>query len=127
MRKRFAVTGGNTSERSSIVRRTQHGHAVIHLAVAAVDHRKRLDLALAARFGDELRHLAAMTVGLGLNAAVLRERLLRRLPRHYQRMMFGDEPTLAIKQAEFSAAAQPAHHRAGRMRHVGAERRAEKR
>ena len=42
-------------------------------------------------------------------------------------MMLCDETALAIQQPELGAAAQLSHHRAGRMRHVGVERRAEER
>ena len=54
----------------------QHHHAVLDLALAAVDHRKALDLAFAGGLVDELRHLVAVAVGLGLHAGVLLERLL---------------------------------------------------
>src|ERR1700690_256815 len=40
-------------------------------------------------------------------------------------MMLGDEAALSVEQAEFGAVAEFPHHRAGRMRHVGVERRAE--
>jgi hypothetical protein len=60
MRQRRAVAGGHPRQRARIVRRAQHHHAVLDVAVAAIDHGKALDLALAAGFGDELRHLAAM-------------------------------------------------------------------
>ena len=85
MRQRRAVLRGHPRQRAGIVRCPQHHHAVLDLAAAAVDHRKTLDRALAAGLGDELRHRAAMAVGLGLHAGVLRQRLLRRLPRQHQR------------------------------------------
>src|SRR5438105_2675849 len=40
-------------------------------------------------------------------------------------MMLGNETALAVEQAELAALTQASHHRDGRMRHIGVERRAE--
>jgi hypothetical protein len=127
MRQRRAVACRHPRQRAGIVGCPQHHHAVFDLAATAIDHGKTLDCALAAGFGDEFRHWPAMAVGLRLHAGVLRQRVPRRLSRQHQPMMFRDKAALAVEQAEFRAIAQAAHHRAGGMRHVGVERRAEER
>ena len=53
-----SLAGTRASVRA-IVLGPQHHHAVLDLAIAAIDHGKALDLALAVGLGDELRHLAA--------------------------------------------------------------------
>ena len=102
MRQRLGVARGHPCQRPPVVLGAQHGHAVLDLAVAAIDHGEGLDLALAAGFGDELRHLAAIAVGFRLHAGVLRQRLLRRLARQHQAVMFGDKAALAVEQAELA-------------------------
>ena len=74
MRERGSVRGGNAGQRPRVGLGAHHHNAVFDLALALVDHGKALDLALAAGFGDEVRHGALMPVGLGLHAGLLRER-----------------------------------------------------
>ena len=45
----FASLAGTRAERAPIVLGPQHHHAVLDLAIAAIDHGKALDLALAVR------------------------------------------------------------------------------
>src|SRR5258705_12671427 len=125
MLDRNLVTGGDACMRPRLAVAAHDLHAVLYLPLALVDHRKALDLALARNLGDEVRHLAAIAVGLGLYAGVLRERALRRFTREHQPVMLGNESALAIEQAELAAFTQASHHRDGRMRHIGVDRRAE--
>src|SRR2546430_15817058 len=71
MRKRCRVAGRNAGERSRVALGAHHHHAVLDLALAFVDHGKALDLALAARLGDEVRHLAAVGGGVRPDARYL--------------------------------------------------------
>ena len=50
-----SAAGTRASARASSSR-PQHHHAVLDVAVAAVEHGKAFDRALAAGFGDEIRH-----------------------------------------------------------------------
>ena len=78
---------------------------MLDLAIAAINHGKGLDLALAAGLGDEVRHLAPVAVGFRLHTGVLRQRLVRRLTRQHQCVVFCHEPALSIEQAKLAALA----------------------
>ena len=98
---------------------------MLDLAIGAEDHRKAFDLSLAGRLRDEFGHAALVAVGFRLHGGRLLHRLAWCLPRQHEAMMLGDKAALAVEQAEPCAAPQASHHRAGRMRHIGVERRAE--
>ncbi len=72
------VAGRYPRQCAGIGLRSHHHYAMLDVAVAAIEHGKTLDRALAAGFRHELRHLAAVAVGLGLHAGVLGKRCLRR-------------------------------------------------
>ena len=97
---------GIARQRAPVVRGPQHHHAVLDIAIAAIDHRKALDLALAAASVTNsgtarlLRSASACTLVSCFSAS------LRRSPRQHQRMMLGDEAALAVEQAELAAVAQ---------------------
>src|SRR5437870_5831996 len=106
MRKRRRIAGRDTRQRPRVGLGAHHHHAMLDLALALVDHRKALDPALARGLGDEVRYLAAVAIGLGLYAGVLRERILWRFARQHQAMMLGNKTALAVEQAELAALAQ---------------------
>ena len=100
---------------------------MLDFAIAAIDHGEALDLALAGGLGDKVGHSTFMPLGFCLHTGVLLQSLFRCPARQHQPVMLGDEAALAIEQPEFCSVAQLPYHRAGRVRHVGVERRAEER
>ncbi len=95
---------------------------MLDLAATAVDHREAFDSAVARGLGHICWNGLAVAVGVSLHIGVLRDRFLRHILRHHQRVVFGDEAALRVEQSRPGAGADLAHHRAGGMGHVVIER-----